>query len=187
MLGLLYRLEGKPAYAERAWQELDAAAHFPDWNPRHFLDTAEMTHAFAVAYDWLYDSGRPNSAPPCARPWSRRGSSPPSGSIAPAAGGPRPATTGTRSAMAAWAWARWPWRRRNRSWPAKSWKPPSSLCHWPWPSSPPTAPGRKARATGTTPPPTMSCSWRPPDRPGHRFRPVGNRGVRRRRACSRFT
>ena len=59
VLGLLYRLEGKPAYAERAWQELDAAARFPDWNPRHFLDTAEMTHAFAVAYDWLYDSWTP--------------------------------------------------------------------------------------------------------------------------------
>ncbi len=59
VLGLLHRLEGNPAYAQRAWQELDAAAHFPDWNPRHFLDTAEMTHAFAVAYDWLYDSWTP--------------------------------------------------------------------------------------------------------------------------------
>ena len=59
VLGLLYRLEGKPAYAERAWQELDAAAHFPDWNPRHFLDTAEMTHAFAIAYDWFYDTWTP--------------------------------------------------------------------------------------------------------------------------------
>jgi hypothetical protein len=59
VLGLLHRLEGNPAYAQRAWQELDAAARFPDWNPRHFLDTAEMTHAFAVAYDWLYDSWTP--------------------------------------------------------------------------------------------------------------------------------
>jgi hypothetical protein len=55
-LGLLYRLEGDRRYAERAWQELDAAAHFQDWNPRHFLDTAEMTHAFALGYDWLYDA-----------------------------------------------------------------------------------------------------------------------------------
>ncbi len=59
VLGLLYRLEGKPAYAERAWRELDAAARFPDWNPRHFLDTAEMTHAFAVAYDWFYEAWTP--------------------------------------------------------------------------------------------------------------------------------
>jgi len=54
-LGLLHRLEGDRRYVERAWQELEAAVRFPDWNPRHFLDTAEMTHAFAIGYDWLYD------------------------------------------------------------------------------------------------------------------------------------
>lgn len=54
-LALLYRLDGDPRYIERAWRELDAAAHFPDWNPRHFLDTAEMTLAFAIGYDWLFD------------------------------------------------------------------------------------------------------------------------------------
>jgi hypothetical protein len=58
-LALLYRLEGNPRYAERAWQELAAAAAFPDWNPRHFLDTAEMTHAFAIGYDWLYEVWTP--------------------------------------------------------------------------------------------------------------------------------
>jgi hypothetical protein len=55
LLALMYRLEGDASYLERAWKELEAAANFPDWNPRHFLDTAEMTHAFAIAYDWLYD------------------------------------------------------------------------------------------------------------------------------------
>ena len=54
-LALVSRLEGDPRYAKRAWQELEAAATFPDWNPAHFLDTAEMTHAFALGYDWLYD------------------------------------------------------------------------------------------------------------------------------------
>jgi Heparinase II/III-like protein/Domain of unknown function (DUF4962) len=58
-LALLYRLDGDRRYADRAWQELDAAAHFKDWNPRHFLDTAEMTHAFAIGYDWLYDYWTP--------------------------------------------------------------------------------------------------------------------------------
>ncbi len=53
-LGLMYLLEGEPRFATRAWQELEAAAAFPDWNPRHFLDTAEMTHAFAIGYDWLH-------------------------------------------------------------------------------------------------------------------------------------
>lgn len=54
-LALVYRIGGDTRYAERAWQELEAAAAFPDWHPAHFLDTAEMTHAFAVGYDWLYD------------------------------------------------------------------------------------------------------------------------------------
>lgn len=54
-LGLLYRLDGEKQYIERAKQELFAAAAFPDWNPSHFLDTAEMSHAFAIGYDWLYD------------------------------------------------------------------------------------------------------------------------------------
>jgi hypothetical protein len=58
-LALLYRLDGDQRYAERAWQELAAAASFPDWNPRHFLDTAEMTYAFAIGYDWLYEVWTP--------------------------------------------------------------------------------------------------------------------------------
>jgi hypothetical protein len=58
-LGLAYRLEDDARYAARAWEELAAAATFQDWNPRHFLDTAEMTHAFAIAYDWLYDVWTP--------------------------------------------------------------------------------------------------------------------------------
>jgi hypothetical protein len=54
-LALVYQVEGDRRYADRAWKELEAAAAFPDWNPPHFLDTAEMTHAFALGYDWLYD------------------------------------------------------------------------------------------------------------------------------------
>ncbi len=53
-LALLYRLDGDKRYLERTWRELETAANFPDWNPRHFLDTAEMAHAFAIGYDWLY-------------------------------------------------------------------------------------------------------------------------------------
>jgi autotransporter-associated beta strand protein len=54
-LALVWRISGDSRYAERAWDELNAAANFPDWDPAHFLDTAEMTHAFAIGYDWLYD------------------------------------------------------------------------------------------------------------------------------------
>ncbi|MDQ6676360.1 MAG: heparinase II/III family protein [Acidobacteriota bacterium] len=53
-LGLLYRLNGKRANLDRAVRELHAAASFKDWNPSHFLDVAEMTHALAIGYDWLY-------------------------------------------------------------------------------------------------------------------------------------
>jgi hypothetical protein len=55
-LALLYRLDGDKRYLDRTWEELTAAAAFQDWNPKHFLDTAEMTHAFAIAYDWLYEA-----------------------------------------------------------------------------------------------------------------------------------
>jgi len=58
-LGLAYRLSGEKRFAERAKKELMAAAAFPDWNPSHFLDTAEMCHAFAIGYDWLYDTLSP--------------------------------------------------------------------------------------------------------------------------------
>ncbi|MFO8013018.1 MAG: heparinase II/III family protein [Phycisphaerae bacterium] len=53
-LGLTYLLTGEAKYAERAWRELEAASAFPDWNPSHFLDTAEMSCAFGIGYDWLY-------------------------------------------------------------------------------------------------------------------------------------
>ena len=76
-LALLYRSGRRPQYADRAWQELEAAANFKDWNPRHFLDTAEMTHAFAIGYDWLYDVWTPEQRATLRRRWSRRASSPP--------------------------------------------------------------------------------------------------------------
>ena len=56
VLAWLARTEPDPKWQNRLWSEMEAAAGFPDWNPRHFLDTAEMTHAFAIAYDWLYSS-----------------------------------------------------------------------------------------------------------------------------------
>ncbi len=53
-LATAYRLEGDRRYLERAVKEMLTAASFKDWNPSHFLDTAEMTHALAIGYDWLY-------------------------------------------------------------------------------------------------------------------------------------
>jgi hypothetical protein len=31
-----------------------AVANFSNWNPPHFLDTAELSHGMAIGYDWLY-------------------------------------------------------------------------------------------------------------------------------------
>ena len=52
----LYRLDGDKRYAERARREMLTAAAFEDWNPKHFLDVAEMTNALAIGYDWLFSS-----------------------------------------------------------------------------------------------------------------------------------
>ena len=53
-LAFVFLMEGDQRRVERAWAELEAASKFKDWNPSHFLDTAEMTYAFAIGYDWLY-------------------------------------------------------------------------------------------------------------------------------------
>ncbi|KAG6840349.1 hypothetical protein C0991_007276 [Blastosporella zonata] len=60
-----YRLTNDTKWVDRTWAELQNAVGLGDvafgpndttrWNPTHFLDTAEMTAAFAIAYDWLYD------------------------------------------------------------------------------------------------------------------------------------
>jgi hypothetical protein len=53
-LGLAWRWTGEQKYADNLLENILAVCNFPDWNPRHFLDTAEMSHAVGVAYDWLY-------------------------------------------------------------------------------------------------------------------------------------
>ncbi|KAF8640814.1 hypothetical protein AX17_000463 [Amanita inopinata Kibby_2008] len=59
-----YRMTNDTKWAERAWVEIQNAAgngttsFGPDqdkWNSKHFLDTAEFSAAFGIAYDWLYD------------------------------------------------------------------------------------------------------------------------------------
>ena len=51
---MAYRLTGDPRFAARARSDLLTVAAFPDWNPSHFLDVAEMSFAVAIGYDWLY-------------------------------------------------------------------------------------------------------------------------------------
>ena len=59
-LALMYRLTASDSYSRRAIGELRAAANFRDWNAGAFVDAAEMTHAFALGYDWLYPSLQPD-------------------------------------------------------------------------------------------------------------------------------
>lgn len=51
---LLYRLKGERKWLEQARSEMLTVAAFPDWDPPHFLDVAEMTTAMSFGYDWLY-------------------------------------------------------------------------------------------------------------------------------------
>lgn len=45
----------KEKYLSAAIAELNSVCSFPDWNPSHYLDVAEMCLGVAIAYDWLYD------------------------------------------------------------------------------------------------------------------------------------
>ncbi len=54
-LGLAYRWTNNEKYAEELMHVVTDACNFPDWNPSHFLDVAEMTFAVALTYDWLYE------------------------------------------------------------------------------------------------------------------------------------
>lgn len=55
-LAFAYRMTGKKEYAEAAVEEMRTVCRFKDWNPSHYLDTAEMATAVALGYDWLYDT-----------------------------------------------------------------------------------------------------------------------------------
>ena len=54
-LAMMARLTGDARYSDRAIVEMRAVSAFQDWNPSHFLDTAEMTLGVAIGYDWLYE------------------------------------------------------------------------------------------------------------------------------------
>lgn len=54
LLSFLHRLKPDQRYVNRVALEMETACRFSDWNPSHFLDTAEMTAAMAIGYDWLY-------------------------------------------------------------------------------------------------------------------------------------
>ena len=49
-----WRMTGEEKFRLRVIAELEAACALKDWNPSHFLDTAEMATAVATGYDWLH-------------------------------------------------------------------------------------------------------------------------------------
>lgn len=55
-LSFVYRLDGNERHLDRAKEELNAVLAFDDWNPSHYLDTAEMSLAVCLADDWLNDA-----------------------------------------------------------------------------------------------------------------------------------
>lgn len=54
-LSFAYRWTGNEKYYNSAIANMKTVCAFADWNPSHFLDVAEMTHAVAIGYDWLYN------------------------------------------------------------------------------------------------------------------------------------
>jgi hypothetical protein len=52
MLGIIYLVDEEQKALERINEELIAVCNFPDWNPSHFLDVAEMAMGVALAVDW---------------------------------------------------------------------------------------------------------------------------------------
>jgi len=50
-----YHMTGDKKYVEGVRGIIPVVCGFPNWNPKHFLDTAEMSLALAIAYDWLFD------------------------------------------------------------------------------------------------------------------------------------
>ncbi|GAB1453845.1 hypothetical protein MASR2M47_39010 [Draconibacterium sp.] len=51
-LGMVYFIEKDPKILARINDEVLAVCKFPDWNPSHYLDVAEMSMAVAFALDW---------------------------------------------------------------------------------------------------------------------------------------
>ena len=49
-----YRMTGDAKYLRKAEQDLLDVCAFESWNPKHYLDVAEMAAAVSMSYDWLY-------------------------------------------------------------------------------------------------------------------------------------
>ena len=53
-LAMTYQISGEDRFAKRAVEEMINVCSFKDWNPTHYLDTAQMSYGVGLGYDWLY-------------------------------------------------------------------------------------------------------------------------------------
>ena len=60
-LSYAYRMTGDEKYFVAAEKVMFTVSAFEDWNPKHYLDVAEMAMAVSIGYDWLYEQLSPNS------------------------------------------------------------------------------------------------------------------------------
>ena len=60
-LSYAYRMTGDKKWLHRAEKEILNGCNYRDWDPAHWLDTAEMMIALAVGYDWLYHGLSPKT------------------------------------------------------------------------------------------------------------------------------
>lgn len=61
-LSMAHRLSDDKKYIDYIEKTLlHLCQNYPTWNPKHYLDVAEMTTAVAVAYDWTYNDLSPET------------------------------------------------------------------------------------------------------------------------------
>jgi len=54
-LAAAYRLTGERRYAEKCRDDMLQVCDWPDWNPSHYLDVADMLLGLGWGYDWIYE------------------------------------------------------------------------------------------------------------------------------------
>ena len=123
-LGMAYRITGETRYLDRGVAEMQAMAAMTNWNPSHFLDTAEMTMAMAVGYDWFYQRLTPEVRVLAREAIETKGLGPYLESKTLVWAGSEAATTGTRFATRAWWLERWRWLKTSRTGPRRWWPAP---------------------------------------------------------------
>lgn len=72
-LSYAYLFTKDKRYLNRAEEEIKAICEMPSWNPSHFLDTAEMTAALSIFYDWLYKDLSADTKKLCATAIAQKG------------------------------------------------------------------------------------------------------------------